>query len=254
MRLSPLTQNDSNQYHINNKTPFNRSRYPLKDNTIRQTIDFAYEMAFGSGGEHRDHRSGGTHNRKEGEIFADTFQGKLAEFAVFNMLHKDFPELTKPDLATYELGDWDDHDFIVNNKTISVKSTKNFGNLLLLEKKDWDENGAYIPNLMRGSSRYDFFILVRLQPFCTDLMKRKHLLYNRNVPKNVLQELIMREKWYYDTPGFVTLNDIKSAIHNKHIIPKGASLNGSTTMDAENYYIQSGDFRPLSELVNDINK
>ena len=51
----------------------------FKEQTIKKTLDFAYEMSFGDGGEHRNHRSGGTHVRKNGEIFANTFQGKLED-------------------------------------------------------------------------------------------------------------------------------------------------------------------------------
>ena len=58
----------------------------LKSSTIEKTFDFAYDMTFNKQGEHRNHRSGGTHVRRQGEIFADTFQGKLAEFAIYNHL------------------------------------------------------------------------------------------------------------------------------------------------------------------------
>ena len=43
-------------------------------------------------------------------------------------------------------------------------------------------------------------------------------------------------------------DQLKQIIKDKHIIPQGALLNGSTPMDAENYYIQTGDMRPMEEL------
>lgn len=75
----------------------------FKSATIERVFQFAYDMSFGGKGEHRDHRTGGNHQRKKGEIFANTFQGKLAECAVYNNLYKSFP-ISKPDFATYELG------------------------------------------------------------------------------------------------------------------------------------------------------
>jgi hypothetical protein len=232
--------------YINQKKEFN----PLgtfKEQTIRKTLDFAYEMSFGDGGEHRNHRSGGTHVRKNGEIFANTFQGKLSEFAVYNQLYKDFV-LEKPDLSTYGLGKWDDWDFVINGMKASIKSTKSFGNLLLLETKDWNDSAEYIPNLEKGTASYDIFILVRIEPYCEDLLKKIRALYSQTQSKRSLESLILSEKWKYDIPGFVTREEVKYAISNKHIIQQGQMLNGKTRMDADNYYIQSGDMLPIKDI------
>lgn len=219
----------------------------FKQETIKSTLDFAYAMSFGMSGEHRNHRSGGTHLRKNGEIFANTFQGKLSEFAVYNKLYKNF-ELQKPDLSTYGLGEWDDYDFVINEKKISIKSTKSFGNLLLLETKDWNELAQYIPNIGKGSSTYDIFILVRIEPYCEDILKRIKALYSNTESKEQLSSAILSLEWKYDIPGFITIEDLKYAISNKHIIKKGEMLNGKTPMDAENYYIQSGDMKEVGTL------
>jgi len=219
----------------------------LKTTTVQSTLDFAYDMSFGSAGEHRNHRSGGIHSRKNGEIFANTFQGKLSEFAIYNILYKNY-DIEKPDLSTYGLGEWDACDFVVNNKKISVKSTKSFGNLLLLETKDWNAAGQYIPNIEKGSSDYDIFILVRMNPFCEDILKRNKLLYSQNIDKKDLSHLILGEDWEYDIPGFILKEDLIYAINNKFIIGQGQYLNGKTIMDAENYYVQAGDMRNIEKL------
>lgn len=117
----------------------------LKPETISKVFDFAYNMTFGGQGEHRDHRSGGSHERRKGEIFANTFQGKIAECAACNFFHK-YDNQTRPDFSVYKLGKWDAVDLSVVDKEISVKSTKSFGQLLLLETKDWDDTARYIPN------------------------------------------------------------------------------------------------------------
>ncbi len=223
--------------------------HSFKEKTLETTLKFAYDMTFGKNGEHRNHRTGGTHLRKNGEIFANTFQGKLSEFAVYNTLYKDFPNLNTPDTETYGLGEWDNADFEVNNKKISVKSTKSFGNLLLLETKDWNNKGEYIPNINKGCAFYDYFILVRVNPHCEDLLKKNKILYSQNLDYNVLINILLNEKkWEYDIPGFITGEQLIYAINNNFVINKGDMLNGKTKMDAQNYYIQSGDMEDISQL------
>lgn len=220
----------------------------LKSSTVETTLNFAYDMTFGNNGEHRDHRTGGTHLRKKGEIFANTFQGKLSEFALYNILYKDFSDLPKPDIQTYGLGEWDDTDFELRGKKISVKSTKSFGNLLLLETKDWNKDGQYIPNISKGTADYDFFILIRVNPYIEDILKRNHLLYSQVIDYENISRLILSQTWSYDIPGFITKDQLIYAINNNYVIKQGAMLNGRIPMDAENYYIQSGDMININEL------
>lgn len=247
MNLTKLKENNNNLYITSKKDFIPITQF--KNKTIEMTFQFAYDMSFGKSGEHRNHRSGGTHARKNGEIFANTFQGKLSEFAVYNALYKHC-DIQIPDLSTYGLGEWDSYDFEINDKKISVKSTKSFGNLLLLETKDWNINGQYIPNMSKGDYDYDVFILVRIKPYCEDLLKRMKSLYSNDVNREELFKVIMNQEWKYDIPGFIRNQDLIYAITNKHIIKQGQMLNGKTKMDAENYYIQSGDMYDLEKLVD----
>lgn len=238
-----------NEYHISSKKTF----IPLgefKNSTIEKVFEFAYNMSFSGEGEHRDHRSGGTHNRRNGEIFANTFQGKLAECALYNLLTKNKINTTKPDFGIYKLGVWDAEDINVNGKSISIKSTKAFGNLLLLEEKDWDENAVYLPN----QKAYDYTFLIRMNPFCEELLRKNRILYSDYVDKNTLRSILLNEIWKYDIPGFISKNDLIDVIRFKHIIYRGNKLNGNTTMDATNYYIQAGDMRPIDEFIAELNK
>ncbi len=216
--------------------------------TIRETLEFAYAMSFGKIGEHRSYRSGGSHFRKNGEIFSNAFQGKLSEFAFYNQFNNQL-DLQYPDLSVYELGKWDDWDFIVCNKKISIKSTKRIGNLLLLETKDWNDSAEYIPNLGKGDSVYDFFFLVSIDPFCESLLKSGRILYSNTEKKETLEKLVYPEKWQYDMPGFVDRTELQSVIDARHIIKKGEKLNGTTKMDADNYYIQSGDMHAIDKFI-----
>lgn len=137
------------QYQINKKKPFKSGDNfsgTFKGETIHKVFNFAYQMTFGGDGEHRHYRSGGTHTRKNGEIFANTFQGKLAECAVYNYACRAKMQATSPDFSVYGLKSWDFEDINIDGKSCSIKSTKSFGNLLLLETKDYDSLGTYLPN------------------------------------------------------------------------------------------------------------
>ena len=78
---------EGNNYYITRKVPYQTDRF-FKTETVETVFDFAYKMTFGREGAHRDHRSGGSHTRRNGEIFANTFQGKLAECAVSNLFYQ----------------------------------------------------------------------------------------------------------------------------------------------------------------------
>ncbi|MDX4069244.1 hypothetical protein [Aliarcobacter skirrowii] len=243
---------ENNEFTVTNKKAYIEIR-AFKENTVKKVFDFAYEMSYGQG-EHRKHRSGGDIIRKNGEIFINTFQGKLAELAIYNEffnLNKEvFNRLSQPDFDVYGLGKWDDMDLSLGKTIFSIKSTKYYGNLLLLETKDWDENAQYIPNLKIGeTSHYDYIILVRVAEDGESIMKSNGLLYSNEVDKERLFNIIKEYQWGYDIPGYITHNDLINIIRNKQIIPKGALLNVKTTMDAENYYEETGKLKDFFELV-----
>lgn len=246
---------ERNSYYIENKKEFQEGNI-FKNETIDIVFNFAYEMTFGSG-EHRDHRSGGVTSRKKGQIFINTFQGKLSELAIYNIFYKinkdAYLKLSKPDFQVYGLGEWDDSDITLNNIKFSIKSTKYYGNLLLLETKDWNINGEYIPNINTDKNQiYDYFVLVRIKPDSEQLMIKNKLLYSNNINKNLLYNIIKSEKWEYDIAGYMTNDDLKYIIKNNYVIPQNALLNGRIIMDAENYYIQSGDMKDFRQLIDNI--
>ena len=233
-----------NSYFINRYISFN----PIKSFTeeiIEFVFDFAYNMTFGGKGEHRDHRSGGGLRRRKGEIFANTFQGKLAECAIYEELRPQ-TNISVPDFSTFGLGEWDTVDLLIGNYKLSIKSTKSFGNLLLLETDDWDYHGRYIPN----NQIYDFTFLVRLNPYCEDILRKNFMLYNDAADYQTLKSLVCSQKWEYDIPGFITLPELQYIIRNNFIIPRSAMLNGKKSMDATNYYVQSGDMHPVNDLFS----
>ena len=221
---------------------------------IAEVRDFAYEMCFGSG-HHRHHRTGGQFNRKGGEQFCNTFQGKLAEVVLRKCLIEQGLPCGEPDFNVYGEGIWDDSDLIVNGKTLSVKSAAFFSNLLLLESQDYDSKGNYLPNLnIAATASYDYYVLVRIKPDIKGVFKKYSLMYSNDISKEDISKIIDLQNWCFDIAGWVSHQEFVSVIENKQIIPQNALLNGKIPMDAENYYIQSGDMHTFQELCDDLKK
>lgn len=241
-----------NSYYVQNKRPFKAYKSMLYEDK-KECFDFAYNMSYAKRGEHRDLRSGGKMHRTLGQIFINVFQGKMAEFALYRYLKEKKIDVEKPDVEEYGLGKWDSFDLGCQGKHFSVKSTKSFGDLLLLETKDWNMNGEYIPNLSEGTAKYDYTILVRFEPDGERIMRQNHLLYQKEyeIPGNiyeVLVEKIYTQEWMYDFPGFIYYSELVNMIREKMIIPQNALLNGKTKMDAENYYFQTGNMHSMVEI------
>jgi len=237
-----------NGMSITHKKAFPSDAHGFKPETIKTVFDFAFDMTFADKGEHRNHRTGGSLQRKKGEIFANTFQGKLAECATCNLFYK-IDSSVMPDFSISKLGVWDSVDVVVNGKKVAVKSTKSFGNLLLLEQHDWDERGRYIPNQDTGSATYDYFLLIRVKPFCEDVMRNHRWLYANSVDRDALCREISKEAWTYDYAGYISLEHLRYLIRNNFIIRKGDILNGATRIDADNYYVQAGDMPSVESLL-----
>lgn len=251
-KFTKLKKTDNNYFFTQRKN-FSKSG-TLKESTIKTVFNFAYDMTFGAEGQHRDHRSGGSHQRKAGEIFANTFQGKLAECAACNYFYK-VDENVKPDFSLYKLGKWDSTDLNAQGKDIAIKSTKHYGQLLLLEENDWDENGEYIPNKDGGTSKYDCIVMIRLKPSCEDLMKQNRLLFSSKTDRKTLEKLILEQNWEYEFSGFITRADLTKIIDDKMILPKDSFLNATTKIDADNYYVQIAELRDMKtykEIIGEL--
>ncbi len=238
-----------NSYNITYKKKFPYSAI-FNPEQIRQCFFFAYDMTFGEYGEHRPYRSGGSKKRDPMEIFIDTFHGKLAEFAFYNAYTKKHKNvsITAPDLRTMPRNEWDVTDFKIHYNdeeyNIAIKSTKHFANLLLLETKDWDEKGMYIPN----NIIYDRIVLVRI---CSKLPYENYIEYKNgkySLNKTLLDSLFsgLISHIYYEITGYILPEDLIQIIKKPQIIKKGYYINKKTLIDADNYYIQSGDLRPWS--------
>ena len=242
---------EGNNYYVQKKKHFQAYASMMAEDK-RECFDFAYDMSYGKEGAHRDSRSGGTVHRKKGQIFINTFQGKMAEYALYRYFQSKNIIMEKPDVERYNLGTWDSFDLDVQDKHISVKSTKSYGDLLLLETKDWNDDGYYKPNIKNGNSKYDYTMLVRFNPDGEKIMRENKLLYQNdnqisNNIKAILMEKIYNREWTYDFPGFIYYSELVRMIRQKRIIPQNAMLNGRTQMDAQNYYFQTGNMHAIVE-------
>lgn len=87
-----------------------------------------------------------------------------------------------------------------------------------------------------------------MKPYCEDILRFAGILNSNNADYNSLKQNICSQKWEYDIPGFITLEELQYIIRNQFIIPQGAMLNGKTPMDVGNYYVQAGDMHSINEF------
>lgn len=224
----------------------------LTPNIIQLASDFAMRMTYLGEGQHKATRSGGLHKRNHREIFSDTFQGKLAEFALLQILS---PYLDKsylePSLIAAPLGYWEESDVLGPGISIEVKSTKPFGNLLLLEKENWNSSGEYRHGTDGSATRISHVALIRISPSIHEHAKMLEQKYmTGKVDKVGLTNELLNQKWSFDIAGFATREDLKQVFKSQQLLRQGSMLgHNGIRMDADNYYIQTGDLGPLSELL-----
>lgn len=247
-----VEQDDSIHYNFTASKPF-KAIDSLSKADIISARDFAYNMTFAGQGEHRATRTGGNYTRMNGEIFLNAFNGKLGEFAIKRYLEDLGFEVPAVDLSVYGLGDWDTADFILNNRKLSVKTIKYFSNLLLLEKGDWNAGGCYIPNLMNDGGKYDYHILVRLKGNneLEKVLKMQRKLYS-TLTKEEIEALTDNYTVQFDLPGVATCNMLKQTILANQVVLQNEYIGQFTKLQADNYYIQSGDLLPIEHLIEAI--
>jgi len=234
-------------YEVSQRVPFEPVQFSKVDD-VRASFQFAWDMTFGKLGGHRDHRTGGITRRANGEIFANTFQGKMAEHAVCQFLAGRGLDV-RPDLAVMELGAWDSFDLKIGPLVIAIKSTKKFGNLLLLEAADWEPDGTYRHGAKGAST--DVTTLVRVDPSPEDLLRKAKFLHKSQCKLNDLKWVVAPlEQYRFQVVGAVTRQFLAAAVRRGQFIPRGATLNGRTNLDADNYYVQACDFSPMDQILN----
>lgn len=255
MTFRKLTESNNN-YEFNSKIPFgNRTIVECSTHDLEKAFLFSWNMTFGATGEHRSYRSGGQLIRNNIQKFCDVFIGKLGELAFFNVSkkRKKVNKITEIDYDCYGLGKWDSSDFIINDQYhVAIKTTKHFGNLLLLEEKDWivrSGRAIYLPNQNSESKGvYDFLFFSRVKTDIHDLMKQENFSKDTDINdlKLIFFNQIMKAvSVSLELVGYVSNEDLVKIIEEDYILPQNSLLNGKTRMDASNYYIQSGSFKEI---------
>lgn len=204
---------------------------PLKKESIEKCRLFASEMAYGNG-HHKSQSFGSSdYDRTPSEIFLNTFQGKIAELAVYNQL---LPLEIKPDkppeFEIWGKGKWEDCDFTLHNgnRRCSVKSTKSFGNLLLLEKEKYNEQGEYLETSENTVPQfYDYTFFVRISGIS-------------------LESDFDSDKVEVQVVGFMDHSQFLEVIREKQIIKKGTIL--GTPLLVDNYYLLAKDLTAIKNL------
>ncbi|MDK6863080.1 hypothetical protein [Nosocomiicoccus ampullae] len=169
-------------YEVNDKVYFKKSENQYLDKRVLRTaFDFAYKMA--SNDLHRSNRTKGIKYRKPNEVFVNTLIGKLGEFAAKQELNKHDISVRDIDLELYERGQWDNEDLLIvidgSEYSLNIKTTKVFGNLLLLEEGDYNKNGIYLENC--DNKVEDGYLLVRINLPIEEKLKSKKKLYDRQI-------------------------------------------------------------------------
>lgn len=252
-KFEKLESIDSDRTYITRKKPF-RPIGNINEYYVSEAYDFAYMMTFGGIGEHRDHRSGGTIHRTNSDIFMDTFLGKLGEYAFYQYVgsderYKDGVIVSPPNNDINPAGIWDNGDFTILSKrkgnkkfTASVKTSKSFANVLFLECNDYDDEGHWKngknDNCCEDDSDCELIFMTRVAPYANG--GKFEIQRSADAPE---KSLITGVQWKFDIPGYITRTDLKYLIANGFVIEKGKILNGTTMMDASNYYCQAGCLR-----------
>ena len=230
-------------YTVNQKTPFKENVKATEDD-IRKCLKFCWNMTYGEYGEHRNHRTGGAKKRHKKEIFKDIFIGKMGEVAFYRWCKdRGKAEISEVDFDCFYLGEWDSSDFILKknsrNFKVAVKTTKSFGDLLLLEMKDWcviNDKAIYVPNKNKdGNGFYDYIVLCRVNT--------EPKINSESLTEDSLELTAKSLKVALQVVGMIENKDLVEIISSdKYKIYQGDKLNTNTIMDADNYYIQSGAF------------
>lgn len=196
----------------------------LSKSDISNCVNFANQMAYGKW-YHNPNAFMWDYHRNNKEIFINALQWKLAEVAFYNFYHNKKPdlELTEPDFSVWWEGKREDTDIEINGKKISIKSTKHFGNLLLLECDRYTDTGLYKePANWWEPVKHDLIYLVRIKWIDS---ADPHYYENTDIQAEIT--------WYITHENFLEI------IKSKQYIKKGSVL--WIPLIVDNYYICTKD-------------
>ncbi|NWK75014.1 hypothetical protein D9K79_08745 [Acinetobacter cumulans] len=248
-------------FKVTHPKQFGLLNIPLPTSALEQVLEFSWKMTFGKQGQHRAYRTGGSEIRTDLMVFRDVYRGKLGEVAFYYYCQQRprVQQLSHIDFSCSGKGIWDCADFIVNDEHhISIKTTKDFGNLLYLEAKDWEidllqHKAIYKPNQHDQSKNrgiYDYFFLCRVKSNIDAII---HQISQEPQPATLddlklkLFRILKLQKPKLDIAGYISNSDLYQVLQQETFLLQAGTFVGKSAkpQDAENYYVQSGCMRPL---------
>ena len=208
---------------------------------------FAYEMILGKG-YHRNNRSGGSFKRNVNILLTNVIEGKLGEVCVYREFLKNGIDIGYPDMSVMGVNKWDNSDINYKNIKMSVKTSKSYARMMLLEENDYliskyNNKVLYRPN----KDVVDVFIFVRIKSTIIQVLEKMgDISCDDNYIRTVYKKSVIR----FDQPCYVNNKDISNVIEHNMILPRGVFLNGKTRVDANNYYIFVKDMKPIAKLYS----
>lgn len=186
--------------------------------------------------------------RTKEQILINAIQGKYAEFGLYKYFYNLGYSISPPDVKIRGKGEWDDGDLFLNGMKIQVKSSSHYGNLLLLKKGDWTDNGEYKHSVNGLDPDYKGFFYCRLN---INLKKELELDPKKEIDTNEIIDFLSQRKIVIDCPGFIKIEEFRDIIKSNLVLKKGSIINprvlpdktleGGFVLNEDNYYCQSQD-------------
>jgi len=236
---------ENDNYTVTKKKSFIQNK-DFKETTIEKVFESAYQSCFIN-----KYETGGQY---KGEIFIQEFQKKLAELGFYNAiyqadtkLYEKFTQYTedffKIDLNSPIIFNYNDLNIYMETSAYDI-------DLLMLSESVWDKDTTYIPNREKGINHFDYIFLTRIRENGETLLKNNNLLFNNEVNKQQLHDLILSQRWTYDIPGFITNHDLQSLINNQQFIPKDTQLNTTEKIKSNSFYVESANLKEFNQFVD----
>ena len=172
-------------------------------------------------------------------IIRNAIQGKIGEFGLYKYFKSAGYDIDLPDLEIRGFGEYDSGDLFVRDKKIQIKTTKSYYNLLLLDKKDWDENGNYKYDKDEVKKPYSAFFLCRIKPSVDEVIP-----LDIDYTIDNIMECISNANFRIDIPGFADMNDFKECITGERYL-KCKNYLGKLKLEKDIYYFQAGDLKDI---------
>lgn len=248
-KLNEQEQDGQKFYYLgdNKAKTYQPDNVEIGSELLRSCFEYAFSIA--NEDKQREYRSGGLAKRNKLQIFWDAFRGKVAECHAKVFYEYRGCRVSDIDFNIYDRGVWDQYDLIINDKIVSIKSSKHFSQLLMLETKDWI-NGKYSGDVYDEDYTPDYFMFIRTRINVPEELEKGDDLNKKNLWQ-VIQKLTITA----EISGLLPfIHFIDQVIKFKYIIKQNdifkASLNSSgVRMDADNYYVKISELNWPSTLI-----